>query len=105
MKPYYHTFEWKDRVITLCLVSKKLSGYIQAGYSVKLPEDPQDQQLAKKIALGRALKKNEVLNNGFFGIHTFMDYRLAKDRGILNALSRNIQRQIESGKIVIKGIR
>jgi len=103
MKPYYYTFEWKDRVITLCLNYPDGDDNLYLGYSVKLPQDKDNDELAKTIALGRSVKEStrfwigELITNwGILFNH---------DKGVLKAIARNCERNIKDGKIVIKGIR
>ena len=110
MKPYYYTFEWKDRVITLCLIVKKanietcqfvelLDDGIYIGYSVKLPQDVNKPDFAQQIALGRANKKSTRIYVGDINV------LFIKDKGVLKAIARNCERNIKDGKIIIKGIR
>lgn len=111
MKPYYYTFEWKDRVITLCLIEQEeidydeMSGYLQIvmGYSIKLPLDDMNEDLAKQISLGRAKKFSTQWIIAEFS--AIIDENLIKDKGVLKAIARNCERNIKNGTIVIKGIR
>ncbi len=111
MKPYYYTFEWKDRVITLCLVyldgdyiEDDESEDLHMGYAVKLPSDKDNEDFAKKISLGRALKaKTSLLVGKFEEIIDSPDFK--KDKGFLKSIARICERNIKNGTIVIKGIR
>lgn len=107
MKPYYCTFEWKDRVITLCLVEEFLDfkdyTEIYMGYSVKLPQDSMNENLAKQISLGRA--KSPKTSIWLFDINYDPYCNILRDRGIFKAIARNCERNIKNGTIVIKGIR
>ena len=113
MKPYYYTFEWKNRLITLCLVyldgDYNLDPHddciidLHMGYSVKLPEDTDKPDFAKKIALGRACKHKTSFYLGNFD--DVYDYHIRHDKGFLKAIAKICERNIKKGEIVIKGIR
>lgn len=108
MKPYYYTFEWKDRVITLCLdYDKKYPDYLNIGYSVKIPQDNMNEELSKKIALGRNIKRKTRLSVYSYENHyvTISNSFIKEDKGVLKAIARNCERNIKNGTIVIKGIR
>ena len=97
VKKYFHSFIFMDRVITLCVASTD-DGFVSVGYSVKLPEDKEDEELGKEIALGRAKKASisvEVIPQIYI-----------KDRGILKAIARYWEREIRKDvNKYIKGIR
>lgn len=125
MKPYYHTFEFKNRTITLCAAWFKNNLYI--GYSVRMPEDEMNQELAKKIALGRVNKEKTRLQTPIFekyeneqkksggGYSTWLNLSynidhsinlpVSNNTGVIKAIVRTCQRHIENGDIIIKGIR
>ena len=108
IKPYYHTFEFKNRTITLCLVW--IEHVVRIGYSVKLPEDYINEDLAKKIALGRT-KKNFLRNPDRFpnwlvlSSNNLVNKDIKNDKGILKAIAKNCERCIINDRVVIKGIR
>ena len=91
-KKYFHSFEHENRLITLCVYGGKI------GYSVKLPDDPLDKELGKKISLGRALKCP-------IGEFT-LDRELGRDKGVLKSIAIHWERKIKKDvKKYIKGIR
>ncbi len=91
-KKYFHSFEHENRLITLCVYGGKI------GYSVKLPDDPLDRELGKKISLGRALKCP-------IGEFT-LDKELGKDKGVLKSIAIHWEKKIKKDvKKYIKGIR
>lgn len=107
-KIFYHTFEFKDREITLC-VRQSLTTFnsisrIIIGYSVKTPEDKQDKELGKKIALGRSLKSSLHCNGGRPYTYTTLENHVI-NRYMLLTLAKNCEHQIKKGEIIIKGIR
>ena len=107
-KPYYYTFEWKDRLITLCLLfDDKYTDHLNIGYSVKVPQDKVNEELSKKIALGRVNKTKTRINlNNYNSHYTILTCSsLREDKGVLKAIARNCERNIKKDLIVIKGIR
>jgi hypothetical protein len=107
IKPYYYKFEWKERLITLCLIwESELSGTsLFIGYAVKIPEDKELLNLSEKIALGRALKHKTRLGRKWGYCEVNYNDDLCEDKGFLKAIARNCENNIKKGKIVIKGIR
>lgn len=107
MKPYYYTFTWKERVITLCIVGEENEAEclydLYLGYSVKRPLDAMNEELAKRIALGRAEKSTS--NCWIVALMDNDDFQLTNDRGVLKAIAQNCERSIKKGTITIKGIR
>ncbi len=111
MKPYYYTFEWKDRLITLCFNWEDLDNpsdnafgtQLYMGYSVKLPQDEHKENFAKQIALGRAVKEKTQIWIGCF--EDWFNLNIRSDKGFLKAIARNCERNIKNGTIIIKGIR
>ena len=106
MKPYYYTFEWKDRVITLCLEYQENSEDsmdLYMGYSVKIPTDTNNEEFGKKIALGRCRKYTTRTWLTMLGDRYALCIRT--DKGVLKAIARNCEKQIINGDIIIKGIR
>src|SRR5690606_38027538 len=104
-----YTFEWKDRVITLCLVYldgdyniDKYSEDLHLGYSVKLPTCTLKEQLPKDISLGRATCKR----SSFYIMKVDeISISIKYDKSFLKTVAKICERNIKQGKIVIKGIR
>lgn len=92
------------RKITICVVLGA-DNKIKAGYSVLNTGDEYDHELGKTISLGRAMNPKTDL-------FADKDYRfsannvLTKDYGrtILKSIGHSIIKQIEDGRIIIKGI-
>lgn len=85
------------RQVTVSVIVK--DSVVYSGYSVRLPEDIEDAELAEKIATGRALKEKTNLTP---------DTELGKGMNkkyILHAIADNLLLQIERGVIVIKGVK
>lgn len=99
----YKTFEFKNRLITLCCLNE--NNTIKLGYSIKLPEDNYNELLGKKIAKGRALsKKNNLLD--YFATISISDYKDEKKvKGILYTILLGIEQRIKTDKIEFKGIK
>lgn len=96
----YHSFVFKDRVITLCVTNNGLS--IMVGYAVKNIDDKPDQDLAKKISLGRACnnKSNLLRDEKDCTVGKFF---ITKEMFIY--IAKSIEKKIQNGNIIIKGIR
>lgn len=87
-----------NRVVTVC-VNVSDNRVITAGYSVAHPDDDFNDDIAKKISLGRADKdKTNILDPMFLGEGMEQKY-------ILYAIADRVFRDIENGKIQIKGIK
>lgn len=87
------------RNVTVCVFYNKETNKITAGYSVKLPNDNDNIEITRKIAFGRALlDRSNILPE------TFCGYNMNK-RYIIVSIALQLLKDIESGKIVIKGIR
>lgn len=87
------------RNVTVCVFYNKEINKITAGYSVKLPNDNDNIEITRKIAFGRALSdRSNILSE------TFCGYNMNK-RYIMVSIALQLLKDIESGKIVIKGIR
>ena len=113
-KNFYHTFEFEGRQVTLCLAvredeprfSQRL-GYapststMHVGYAVCVPEDTFNEELAKRISLGRAESEKANLRQ----LASQATTEFAFDLGILNATAKIFERKIKRGEVVIKGIR
>lgn len=85
------------RDITLVVLIDS-DGLIRAGYSIKLPEDKENVELAKKIAIGRAMSDRTNLIDMEVG--EGMD-----EKYILYAIAEHLIRKIEFGSIKIKGVK
>jgi hypothetical protein len=113
-KRFYHDFEFEDRDVTLCLLVEEqpqsfmdriggrgATATVKVGYSVCVPTDDFDQDLAKRISSGRAESdKARIKEFGMDGNAEFLF-----DLGILNATARILERKVKRGEVVIKGIR
>lgn len=96
----------KTKEITINNVTRKVTiavvveeNVVKTGYAVCLPEDEFKDELADRIATGRALKEKTNLTP---------DMELGKGMGekyILYAIADNIFKSIEKGYLVIKGIK
>ncbi len=91
------TLNETKREITIVVVVE--NGVVKSGYSVKLPEDKENAELAEKIATGRALKEKTNLTP---------DTELGKGldkKYILHAIADNLFLKIERGVLKIKGVK
>lgn len=103
-KAYFHSFEFKDRTITLCVAYTDdknpvtLNSKIKIGYSVCMPQDTFDKELSKKISKGRALKTP---------LDTIIHYRESYNKSLafLGGIAKTAEHLIKDGKYVIKGIK
>lgn len=101
-KKYYHTFKFENRTINICLLVEDYmwsTAKLKVGYSVCLPEDDYNEEIAKRISLGRASKKKARLDA------QSMPNELAFSLKVLKGIAEHYERQIKKGKLVIKGIR
>lgn len=71
---------------------------VRAGYSIKAPSDKEDNDLADKIATGRA-------NSDRTNLVTMEVGKGMNKKYILYAVAEDILRQLERGRIEIKGIK
>lgn len=118
-KSYYHTFKYspngsqeEEREITLCVLSFLLCKHsitYRIGYSVKLPYDAPDINLAKNISKGRAMIKKACLNSYTIMLHDLNEDSskgFAKDRNMLKAIARYWERKLcQDMNKYIKGIK
>ena len=91
------TLNETKREITIVVVVE--NGVVKSGYSVKLPEDKENAELAEKIATGRASKEKTNLTP---------DTELGKGldkKYILHAIADNLFLKIERGVLKIKGVK
>ena len=87
----------KKREITITVLSDL--GKVRAGYSVRNPEDKKSNpELAKQISTGRAMSDKTNLVDMNLGRNMDKKY-------ILYAIAEQLFREIESGKIQIKGVK
>ena len=84
------------RTVTICITIDQT--IVKAGYAVLAPDDKYNEELAQKISFGRAVndRTNMVEMKCGFG----MDKKY-----IVYAIADNLAKQIDNGKIVIKGIK
>lgn len=85
------------REITIAIVVE--NGVVKSGYSIRLPEDKANAELAEKIATGRAFKEKTNLTP---------DTELGKGldkKYILHAIADNLFLKIERGVLKIKGVK
>lgn len=86
----------KSRNVTIVVLNEGKK--VKAGYSIRMPQDKENDELGGKIALGRA--KNERTN--------LVDMELGKglDRKfIMYAIAEDLLKQIERGVIKVKGVK
>src|SRR5690606_15578233 len=108
-KKFYHTFELGERTVTLCLLvveqerglehlffDKPRTADLSVGYAVCHPDDEFNEELAKKISLGRAEKEKSQLED----LGYVMPEELAFDLGILKGFALRAERLISQGHIV-----
>lgn len=106
-KKFYHTFPFKGRGVTICLLVKEQGGFasgsalLSVGYSVSHPDDEFNEELGKKIALGRAEKPSANIEEFGYGLPS----DLAFDLAILQGFSFRFERLIKNGEVTIKGIK
>ena len=87
----------KKREITITVLSDL--GKVRAGYSVRNPEDKKSNpELAKQISKGRAMSDKTNLVDMDLGRNMDKKY-------ILYSIAEQLFREIESGKIQIKGVK
>ena len=87
----------KKREITITVLSDL--GKVRAGYSVRNPEDKKSNpELAKQISTGRAMSDKTNLVDMNLGRNMDKKY-------ILYSIAEQLFREIESGKIQIKGVK
>lgn len=87
----------KKREITITVLSDL--GKVRAGYSVRNPEDKKSNpELAKQISTGRAMSDKTNLVDMSLGRNMDKKY-------ILYSIAEQLFREIESGKIQIKGVK
>lgn len=87
----------KKREITITVLSDL--GKVRAGYSVRNPEDKKSNpELAKQISTGRAMSDKTNLVDMDLGRNMDKKY-------ILYSIAEQLFREIESGKIQIKGVK
>ena len=87
----------KKREITITVLSDL--GKVRAGYSVRNPEDEKSNpELAKQISKGRAMSDKTNLVDMNLGRNMDKKY-------ILYSIAEQLFREIESGKIQIKGVK
>ena len=87
----------KKREITITVLSDL--GKVRAGYSVRNPEDKKSNpELAKQISTGRAMSDKTNMVDMNLGRNMDKKY-------ILYAIAEQLFREIESGKIQIKGVK
>ena len=87
----------KKREITITVLSDL--GKVRAGYSVRNPEDKKSNpELAKQISTGRAMSDKTNLADMNLGRNMDKKY-------ILYSIAEQLFREIESGKIQIKGVK
>lgn len=101
IKSFYHTFEYKSRIITLCISLNKnvLSKHsFTCGYSVCVPEDKFDKELGKKISFGRSQK------NYLFEIAVYYNEYIMKDLAFLKGIAVSTEHAIKDNKYKLKGI-
>lgn len=85
------------REVTIVAVIE--NGEVISGYSVRLPEDKENKELAEKIALGRARKeKTNLTPDSELGEGLQKKY-------IIHAIVDNLFLKIERGVIKIKGVK
>lgn len=88
----------QEREVTIVVVIKD-NDSVGAGYSVKVPEDKANPELAEKIAFGRAMNlKTNLTPEMVMGLGMSRKY-------ILYAIAENLLKRIEAGTIQIKGIK
>lgn len=87
----------KNRDITVAGVITE-DGELRVGYSVRLPSDKKYEELALKIATGRAMSDKTNLVDMTVGIGMDKKY-------IIYAVLEHVLRQIGRGTIAIKGIK
>lgn len=86
----------KDREVTVVVITA--GDTVRVGYSVRMPEDKPNPELAEKIALGRALKDKTNLAEDMY-MHDSM-----KQKYILYAIAEHYLKVLSDGKI-IKGVK
>ena len=103
-KKFYHTFDFKEREITLLLAVKEdeknifsSTATVSITYSVRLHNDEEVEGLTKKIALGR-LEKGKLLDN--FRV----DMRFAFKLAYLKGLAFCFENEIKRGDLEIVGV-
>ena len=94
----FKTKEILNRKVTVC-VNVSDNKLITAGYSVTHPDDEFNNEISKKISIGRALKdKSNILEPMFLGEGMDKKY-------ILYAIADKLLKDIEFRNIQIKGIK
>lgn len=118
MKTAYHTFEFKNRTITICATEVEtkpgevkvdpISCFkpvfeigtptnILVGYSVCVPEDKFQASMSRDISMGRAKSKNRLAQ--YFVSPEILNY------GTVKGIAKMFESKIKSGEVEIKGIR
>lgn len=91
-KKAFHTFELEGRKVTIGVLGNGHN--VVVGYSICHPDDEFNQELARKISIGRAESKNNLesyyLNNG-----------LATDYGVLKSIAHRWERTIKEDPTII----
>jgi len=85
-----------EREVTVVVLIN--NGEVRSGYSVRIPEDKHNKELAEKIAKGRALNDKTNLTTMLVGLG--MDKKF-----ILYAIAEDLLRKVSEGKIEIKGVK
>lgn len=86
----------KQRELTIVVTT--IGNIVRAGYSIRMPQDKPNQELAEKIALGRATNDRTNLVDMVVG-------RGMKEEYILYAIADNLIKKFERGLIEIKGVK